>query len=70
MTVGAVNASSASEIRTDLERYQQRLAADLAAKAAERVIAVDRSDVARAAQAVQPVQPDERGGGTAVDISI
>jgi hypothetical protein len=66
MTVGAVNSTSASEARTELERYQQRLAADLAAKAADRVIAVDQPSVTKAERAVRQ---DERGGGSAVDIS-
>jgi hypothetical protein len=67
MTVGAVDTKSTSEARTDLVRYQQQLAADLAAKAADRVLATDR---AAATRTERVVRQDERGGGTAVDITV
>ncbi|MFI5934578.1 hypothetical protein [Actinoplanes sp. NPDC051494] len=49
--------SSSSEAQTELVKYQQKLAADLAAKAAEKVITADKDAVARAQQsALQATQ--------------
>ncbi|GAA2638216.1 hypothetical protein [Paractinoplanes durhamensis] len=61
MTVSAIDSAGTSSAESELVKYQQKLAADLAAKASakvaetdrERVIAQDRSAVAKAQQAVQ-----------------
>jgi len=55
--MAAVSAvSSSSEARTELVKYQQKLAADLAAKAAEKVITADRDTLDKARQAAQQAQ--------------
>ncbi|WP_212997994.1 hypothetical protein [Winogradskya consettensis] len=52
--VSAVDSvSSSSEAQAALIKYQQKLAADLAAKAAEKVITADKDAVTKAQQAVQ-----------------
>ncbi|MEV6851183.1 hypothetical protein [Actinoplanes sp. NPDC051411] len=61
MSVSAIGSisgtSSVTDAYTELQKAQQRLAADLAAKAdAAKVLAADRDAVARAQQAAQQAQ--------------
>jgi hypothetical protein len=56
--ISAVN--SAGDAQSELVRYQQKLAADLAAKAAAKVIADDQDTVARAEQSVQRSQQNQQ----------
>jgi hypothetical protein len=52
--MAAVSAvSSSSDAQDQLVKYQQKLAADLAAKAAAKVITADKANVAKAQQAAQ-----------------
>lgn len=64
--------SSASETQELLVKYQQQLASDLAAKAANKVITADKDAVARAQQAAQQApQPSPAGTGTSsVDLTV
>src|SRR3954451_22306306 len=48
--------STSSEAQAALVKYQQKLATDLAAKAAAKVITADKEAVAKAQQAVQQAQ--------------
>src|ERR1700754_2528849 len=62
MAISAIDSSGSSgETQSALVRYQQKLAADLAAKAAEKVITADKQDVAKAQltaqRAQQPAKP-------------
>jgi hypothetical protein len=49
----ASSVSSSSEAQAALIKYQQKLAADLAAKAAEKVVTADKDAVTKAQQTVQ-----------------
>jgi hypothetical protein len=48
--------SSSGDTQTELVQYQQKLAADLAAKAAARVLAADKTNVAQAQVALQQAE--------------
>jgi hypothetical protein len=55
--MAAVSAvSSSSDAQAQLVKYQQKLAADVAAKAAAKVITADKEAVTKAQQAVQQSQ--------------
>jgi hypothetical protein len=60
--IGATGASSTTA-RTEFQRVQQRLADDLAAKAAEKVAAKDQAELTRTA--TESLQQRQAGGGTA-----
>ncbi|WP_067498610.1 hypothetical protein [Actinoplanes sp. TFC3] len=49
--IEAISSTTSTSAQTELEKYQQKLAADLAAKAAEKVIAADKAAVTKAQQA-------------------
>ena len=66
--INAVSSSgNSSEAQAMLVKYQQKLATDLAAKAAEKVIDADRQAVARAQQAAQ--QSPSASGGSTLDVT-
>ena len=55
MTITAIT-SPANEAKSDLAKYQQKLAADLAAKAAAKVISADKNAVAQAQLEIKQAQ--------------
>lgn len=57
MTISGIS-SSTNDARTLVQEYKQKLATDLAAKAAAKVIVDDKAAVARAELAVQQSQQD------------
>jgi len=76
LTMAAISAvgsvSSTSETQETLVRYQQKLAADLAAKAGSKVITADKDALARAQQAVLQAQhPSSAGtGDSSLDLTV
>jgi len=59
MTVAAIS-SNTTEAKSELVKYQEKLAADLAAKAAAKVITADKNNVARVQLEVQHSIQDQQ----------
>ena len=57
----AVSSASSSDAQAELVEYQQKLATDLAAKAAAKVITADKDVVTKAPQAVQQASSGSSG---------
>ncbi len=55
-TIAITEISASTAAKSDVVRYQQKLAADLAAKAAEKVISADQNKVVAAQLALQQAQ--------------
>jgi hypothetical protein len=76
LTMAAISAvgsvSPANETQEILVKYQQKLAADLAAKAGNKVIIADKDALARAQHAVrQAQQPSSAGtGDSSLDFTV
>ncbi|MET0493434.1 MAG: hypothetical protein ABW000_09935 [Actinoplanes sp.] len=67
MTIESVTASgSSSTAQTELLKAQQKLATDLAAKAAEKVITADQATVAK----VEKEVAQQRASGSTVDLQL
>ena len=63
MTITAISTSD-NQARSDLAKYQQKLAADLAAKAASKVISADKNAVAQAQLQIQQQQQAQQAQQT------